>query len=246
MKEGATVLKTYKLRHSKLLYPQWKNEGSNMKNLALILAAISVLFTISGCASKRNITTFKTETGELKCAEPPPDVVTTGARANIEALVPQIDVDVKANANANTTVARIRSEIPNLQAVEALEYRMCLAYGNGIVDSATYREFYQSILPMLQGIKAQGASAEQTLNIEERRNYSGVSGCNDERSKRVAEAACNEGGGNYASRNGLQLVSARLVSFTHDIDSYREPWPSNARSCNTNVVANCEIVVKER
>nr|WP_320166650.1 hypothetical protein [uncultured Methylophaga sp.] len=228
-----------------------------MNNLILTIMVMSFIVVSAGCASNRKITEFDTPTGKLKCAEPPPDVITTGAQANVEALIPEIKVDVKADASATTTVERIRAEIPNLQAVEALEYRMCLAYGNGIIDSETYQEFFNNILPMLQGVKTsrpEEASTsveppppvERTLNIEERRSYSGVTGCNTERSRRTAESACDEGGRNYASRNNLVLVSSRMVTFTQDIDHDREPWPSNARSCDAQVVANCQIVVKER
>jgi hypothetical protein len=127
-----------------------------ISNKLTYILLFSVL--ISGCASKRNIVEFKTETGTLKCAEPPPDVIATGVEANVEALIPEIDIDVKANASASNTVKRIRSEIPNLQAVEALEYRMCLAYGNGIIDSESYKDFITSILPMLQGIDTEKSS----------------------------------------------------------------------------------------
>lgn len=116
-------------------------------SMFLLITNAAIIF---GCASSRSITTFDTPTGKLKCAEPPPDVITMGAKANIDAIIPNIKADVEANASASTMVARIRSEVPNLQAVEALEYRMCLAYGNGIIDSDAYKKFIGSILPMLQ------------------------------------------------------------------------------------------------
>ena len=216
-----------------------------MQTIKIIYISIFSLVVASGCSFNSNITEFKKPTGVLKCAKPPLDVIATGIQANVEALIPKIELDVKANASASNTVARIRTEIPNLQAIEALDYRMCMQYGNKAIDSKTYKEFMNKILPMLNGVKAQGSTGNQTINIEERRHYSGVSRCNSERSKRTATASCNEGGLAYASRNQLQLVSSRLISFTHDVDNDREPWPSNARSCEADVIANCEIIVKE-
>jgi len=223
-----------------------------MKTIYLI-SSIVFSTALIGCASSRGITEFNTATGILKCAEPPPDVIATGAKANVEALVPKINTNVKANVSASTTVSRIRSEVPNLQAVEALEYRMCLAYGNGIVDSESYKKFMNNILPMLQGIddkdnlkpNKEKPASNQTVKIEEHRSYSGVAGCDTARSKKTAVSACKEGANTYVSRNNLKLVSVKLSNFAHDIKRNKEPWPSNARSCKANVIANCEIVVKK-
>ena len=133
-----------------------------MEKLKTIVAA-TITICVVGCASQRSITLFETPTGELKCADPPSDVLMIGGNADLQALVPEIDLDVKANTSVSTTVARIRSEIPNLQAIEVLEYRMCLAYGSGIIDAKTYQEFFKSILPLLKNKEERKA----TLNSQE-------------------------------------------------------------------------------
>lgn len=78
-----------------------------MNNLVPTLMAISFIVVSAGCASDRSITEFDTPTGKLRCAEPPPDAITTGAQANVAALVPEIEVDVKANASATATAQRV-------------------------------------------------------------------------------------------------------------------------------------------
>jgi hypothetical protein len=65
-----------------------------------------------------------------------------------------MQVGGEAPANARVGIeeafARIRAGCPTLQAVEALEFRMCVAWAQGALDDEAYGEFVLKILPLLQ------------------------------------------------------------------------------------------------
>ena len=108
------------------------------------------IFTLIACgSSNRDTTVISKNSNNVTCIEPPPDIIQTALSAQIQALIPEINIDIQANASAKSTVERIRSEVPNLQAVEALDYRMCVAYANGVLTKESYTKFLSEILPLL-------------------------------------------------------------------------------------------------
>lgn len=120
--------------------------------MKLVLRTIFTLMAatmVVGCNS--SVTKLTRPDGvNVTCAKPPKDVVTIAGSLNIESLVPDITRDIKMGITVNTTVQRIRKEIPNLQAVVVLEYRMCLAYGSNALTSAEYGKFVKGLLPLLK------------------------------------------------------------------------------------------------
>ena len=103
--------------------------------------------------SSREIHTFE----DVICVEPPADVMASEARAELELSIPRIRGILKAQASIEQKYERIRAEIVNLQAVEVLHFRLCVDYASGALDKVTYREFVESILPLLK---------EQSTKIE--------------------------------------------------------------------------------
>jgi len=73
----------------------------------------------------------------VTCFEPPPDLVTA---INIEAQVKNVTDLLKGSMSIEQTYQRIRSEIPNLQAVETILFRLCVDYANGALSSGEYIE----------------------------------------------------------------------------------------------------------
>ena len=108
---------------------------------------LGVLFT--GCATNPNNRRPVT-VGSMTCIEPPPDVITTAREAEVGAAVRGIQDVLKARVSTEQKVERIRQELPQLQSIEVLEYRMCVARGNGQISSEQYAEFLGELLPLLR------------------------------------------------------------------------------------------------
>lgn len=92
--------------------------------------AVALLF--GACAtSDRGKDVFRLSDGtKIACVRPPKDIATSSAGATLNANISHVVDVVKVEANAQTTLQRIRAEVPNLQATEVLDYRLCTAYGN--------------------------------------------------------------------------------------------------------------------
>jgi hypothetical protein len=71
-------------------------------------------------------------------------------RAELDAEIADIVDALSANTGVEAKFARIRPTVPSLQAVEALEFRMCAAWAQGLLDEQAYREFLTRILPLLR------------------------------------------------------------------------------------------------
>ena len=69
----------------------------------------------------------------VTCFQPPPDVATTSAKLTADAAIPKVVDVIKANVAVEQSIERIRTEIKDLQATEVLEFRLCVAYANGIM-----------------------------------------------------------------------------------------------------------------
>lgn len=126
-----------------------------MKKPFVMLCAISIV----GCGSVpstnemkgpdgRVIDVFVTRSGEeIPCVRPPAEVITTvvGGTANLASDIDSLGKILNANLTAERTVQRIRQEVPGAQHFEIVDYRMCVAYANGIVDSERYRDWILQI-----------------------------------------------------------------------------------------------------
>ena len=111
------------------------------------LMASCALIAASGCSlfrhpSVRVVHEFVRPDGTvIKCHEPPPDMVPASVGADLDAKIPDLVEVVNSRGGIEETTARIRSEIPNLQAVEAIEFRMCAAWAQGALDEEAYQRF---------------------------------------------------------------------------------------------------------
>jgi hypothetical protein len=85
----------------------------------------------------------------VRCLEPPPDVA-PAIRAEIDAEIADIVDALNASTGIEAKFARIRPTVSTLQAVEALEFRLCAAWAQGLLDERAYREFLVRILPLLR------------------------------------------------------------------------------------------------
>jgi len=126
-----------------------------MKNqvfyLLLAIGATScAIFRPSDPSNIKKVNLTRPDGTKVACFRPPADVYTDSLGATIDAKIPYIREKLEASLTIENKVERIRTEIPNLQALEAVEFRMCVAYGNNAINSDQYAQFISEILPLLQ------------------------------------------------------------------------------------------------
>nr|WP_299067694.1 hypothetical protein [uncultured Allomuricauda sp.] len=122
-----------------------------MKTDSSIIWFIFLVVLVTSCKSsnlnkRKEITHTRSDGKTVKCYQPPADVTVTGTDLNFSAIKSHIN----AIASVTTKISRIREEIPGINSIEAIEFRMCNAYGNNIIDSKTYNKFVGQILPALE------------------------------------------------------------------------------------------------
>jgi len=122
-----------------------------MTKLSIVLAVLA-LGCVIGCSvpSHRKMVTLPGPAGRpVTCFEPPPDVMAGGGIAKVDANIPKVIEALKVDAETTVTYQRIRAEVPNLQATETVEFRLCAMYANGIVTPEQYQRFL-TVLPLLR------------------------------------------------------------------------------------------------
>jgi len=132
-----------------------------------------IVVILASCAgpSKRNKVTIN----DVTCIEPPPDVMSSEISAAVDAAISPIKDALRADISVAKKFERIREEIPNLQAVEVLEFRLCAAYANGAIDKDTYKQFISHILPLLKGNSSSSfvGNLEYTTKFKSAINFPG-------------------------------------------------------------------------
>jgi hypothetical protein len=119
--------------------------------IAALVGAIVASCGFSHDPSGRTAREFTRPDGtRVHCHEPPPDVVPAAVGAEVEARISKLVEVLNARLGVEEAFARIRAECPTLQAVEALEFRMCAAWAQGVLDDEAYGEFLTEILPLLR------------------------------------------------------------------------------------------------
>ena len=122
---------------------------------AIAACAIALICLLVACglfrdpSARREHRYVRKDGTVVTCLEPPPDVA-PAIRAEIDAEIADIVDALSANTGVEAKFARIRPTVPSLQAVEALEFRMCAAWAQGLLDEQAYREFLTRILPLLR------------------------------------------------------------------------------------------------
>jgi hypothetical protein len=82
------------------------------------------------------------------------------------------------------------------------------------------------------------------ISISQSFNYSGVAGCDRERDQRQAIAVCKTAAEAYETSNSVELLSVSVENVQSEISHDREPFPSNARTCESQGTATCSLRVK--
>ena len=85
---------------------------------------------------------------EVTCIKPPEDVVIRNAEASVDLTVKKIGQLLKASSSVRLDPVRVREISNDVNDFEVVEYRMCVAYANGIVSREQYSKFLTEFLPL--------------------------------------------------------------------------------------------------
>jgi len=118
-----------------------------MKKAILLAITISL---ISCASTRKKVKLTKPDGTKITCFQPPKDVMTENLEASIEAKIPYVKEQLDASLSLENKTKRIRDEISGINSVEVLEFKMCVAYANGIISSQEYNQFFSQILPLLK------------------------------------------------------------------------------------------------
>ncbi|CAH1091333.1 hypothetical protein [Candidatus Nitrotoga sp. 1052] len=133
-----------------------------MKRTTIVIGLIAV--GIAGCVTdpsdrEREITQVG---NSVTCIKPPPEVLTSGLEAKLDASVYKLGQIANANISSGQKIEKIRETLPQVQSFEVLEYRFCRMYTNGLIDKTTYNELVRQVLPSFRP-QAQPESAGDSV-----------------------------------------------------------------------------------
>lgn len=111
-------------------------------------ASVLLLAGLAACAGNPHHQGGTTEGGA--CVLPPAEVTSTALEASVDAAIPRVREVLAASLTAGEKAERIRDELPNLQAVQVLEFRMCAAHRDHAVDAAGQEVFTSQVLPLIK------------------------------------------------------------------------------------------------
>ena len=124
-------------------------------SLALLAGATFCLAacTLIGNPAAREVHEYVRPDGqEVRCYGPPPESYPTGFHIALGAHIPEL-VELADLFQANFAVeklhTRLREVAPNLLAAEAIEFRLCAAWAQGLIDEETYRYYLGEVMPEL-------------------------------------------------------------------------------------------------
>jgi len=122
-----------------------------------VLSSVSCVFFEN--PSRRTALEYVRPDGtRVQCYEPPPDVVPEAVKAEVEAKLPELIELLNARVGLEQTFERVRAACPDLRAVEAVEFRLCVAWAQRVLETEAYGEFLREVLPRVWGEAREGAS----------------------------------------------------------------------------------------
>lgn len=121
----------------------------------LSLSLVSLLSLSWACAlegnerpSDKQIRTGSTDV--VSCPRPPKEIMNTAVQTEADVLVKEIGKIVKASGRVSIDPQRIRQELsPKVASFEVIDYRMCIHWANGVLDTEHYQKYLTDIAPTL-------------------------------------------------------------------------------------------------
>jgi len=123
------------------------------RTTGLLLLLPLLLLVESSCSgpqlSQRHPVEFTSKDGtKITCFEPPTDVITKGVKADAEIAAVKFGTLLKGTGGVSVDVERIRQEVPvDVSSFEAIDFRLCLQYVNGVLSKGEYHAFTEQIIP---------------------------------------------------------------------------------------------------
>lgn len=161
------------------------------------------------CSDSRTLVKRSQPNGEeIVCVQPPKDVVSKETAFRLEGKLPKIIDIVKAEISVERKVERIRAETQGVQAFEIIEYRLCMAHANGLIDATTYKDFLKDILPKLFA-KIEENNKAQKSTLPDTSQHPNVSVSNSPNSIITFN---QKGSGTTVNREALEAESRPFLS----------------------------------
>jgi ankyrin repeat protein len=124
-----------------------------MADRRILIILLAFLATAVACAahtSNRKAHQMTRADGiNVRCLEPPPDVIAHSQSLNIDLAVKNLGEVVRGSAGTQLDSQRIRNISAQVADFEVIEFRFCMQYANGILTPEEYRRFLQ-LLPLLR------------------------------------------------------------------------------------------------
>ena len=127
------------------------------KGWCRVLAVGIAILTLSanGCSlpreTARSAHEFHRPDGRVvHCHEPPTELIARGVLAEIDARIPEVLEILRLHVDVRERLELLRPAAPGSDALEALEFRLCVAWAQGVLGDEEYREFLREVLPALR------------------------------------------------------------------------------------------------
>ena len=130
---------------------RWERKGRIYRCLALVtLVAGTIRCSTLGEAERTSHEYVRPGGQIVRCHEPPAEWVTRGILAEVDARIPEVLEILHLRVDVQERLELLRPTAPNLQALEALEFRLCVAWAQGVLGEEEYRAFLRGVLPDLR------------------------------------------------------------------------------------------------
>ena len=120
------------------------------KRLRIVLLAAAFGCSVPG-EPERAVHEFQRPDGRaVRCHEPPAELVARGIFAEVDARVPEVIEILRLEVDVRERLELLRPAARGLEALEALEFRLCVAWAQGVLGEEEYSEFLREVLPALR------------------------------------------------------------------------------------------------
>ncbi len=128
----------------------WARTGQGVRIRALATA----LLVASGCATaapaSRSTTHTRADGETVTCVRPSDALLDTDEAEGLSAAFPSIVQTLLSDGPAATKVTDIHPMASTLDLVDVLAYRVCLAYGEGVLPTSAYQSWQGDVIPGLR------------------------------------------------------------------------------------------------
>lgn len=117
------------------------------------LALGCVCLALAGCmvpeARPETVTHTRADGEVVSCNRPAPALMTTEQAQGLSAAFPDIIQELGASGNEQDKIGDLLARAPTPDLLDVLDYRVCLAYGEGELTKEAWTAWQETIQPAL-------------------------------------------------------------------------------------------------